>query len=137
MATPAEFRKVALSLPETVEKSHFGNPDFRVNNKIFAGLSDMPQRGSFKLLPDFQRTLLASEPHAFEPAAGAWGRSGWTYVELQQVSVAKLREVLSHSWRLIAPAALVASFERGSASKPSKTTARPRTASKKLAPTRR
>jgi hypothetical protein len=32
--TEAEFRKIALSLPETFEKSHVGHPDFRVR---FAG----------------------------------------------------------------------------------------------------
>jgi hypothetical protein len=35
----ADFRRIALALPEAVEGSHFGNPDFRVGGKIFATLS--------------------------------------------------------------------------------------------------
>ena len=36
--TPEAFRKMALSLPEAVESSHMGHPDFRVGGKIFATL---------------------------------------------------------------------------------------------------
>ena len=37
--TAEEFRKMALSLPQTVEAAHMGHPDFRVGGKIFATLS--------------------------------------------------------------------------------------------------
>jgi hypothetical protein len=37
--TAEEFRKMALSLPETSEAAHMGHPDFRVGGKIFATLS--------------------------------------------------------------------------------------------------
>jgi hypothetical protein len=36
--TPTQPRQLALALPESEEKSHFEQPDFRVRNKIFAGL---------------------------------------------------------------------------------------------------
>src|SRR5436190_22674219 len=35
----ADFRRLALSMPEAAEGSHFGNADFRVGGKIFATLS--------------------------------------------------------------------------------------------------
>ena len=34
--TAADFRRIALNMPEAVEGSHFGNTDFRVGGKIFA-----------------------------------------------------------------------------------------------------
>jgi hypothetical protein len=37
--TPDGFRKLALSLPEAVETSHFNRPDFRVRKKVFATLA--------------------------------------------------------------------------------------------------
>ena len=37
--TGADFRRIALSMPEAVEGAHFGNPDFRVGGKIFATLA--------------------------------------------------------------------------------------------------
>jgi len=34
--TPHAFRRIALSLPEALEASHMGHPDFRVGGKVFA-----------------------------------------------------------------------------------------------------
>ena len=34
-----DFRRLALSLPDTEESSHMGSPDFRVGNRIFATLA--------------------------------------------------------------------------------------------------
>ena len=42
--TAAEFRRIALSLPETAESSHMRHPDFRVAGKIFATLG-YPEKG--------------------------------------------------------------------------------------------
>ena len=36
--TIAEFRRIALSMPEASEGAHMGHPDFRVKGKIFATL---------------------------------------------------------------------------------------------------
>ncbi len=53
--TAEDFRKMALSLPESVESSHMDHPDFRVGGKIFATL-DAPKKGwgMVKLWPDEQ-----------------------------------------------------------------------------------
>ena len=37
--TAADFRRIALSMPEAVKGSHFGNADFRLAGKIFATLA--------------------------------------------------------------------------------------------------
>jgi len=51
--TAAEFRRFALSLPDAIEASHMGHPDFRVGGKIFATLG-YPHRaiGVVILTPD-------------------------------------------------------------------------------------
>ena len=72
------MRKLALSMPDAEERSHFDQPDFRVRNKIFAGLSRDELRATLKLPPELQAALVEDKPEAFVPAAGAWGRSGWT-----------------------------------------------------------
>ena len=33
--TPSDFRRLALSFPETTEQSHMEHPDFRVAGKIY------------------------------------------------------------------------------------------------------
>jgi hypothetical protein len=108
MVTREEFAELALTLPETTPGSHFGQPDFRVRGKIFCGLERTAQRASLKVRKDVQALLIASRPRAFVPAAGFWGESGWTYVELPRVGRDELRELLLDAWRLIAPAQLVA-----------------------------
>ncbi|MFZ5890548.1 MAG: MmcQ/YjbR family DNA-binding protein [Myxococcota bacterium] len=121
MATRAQMRKLALELPETIEKSHFGKADFRVKDKIFAGFAKEEERGYAKLTPTRQAALIAEQPDVFEPAEGAWGRSGWTYVTLPSIAVAPLRHVLREAWELTAPKALLT---RPKAQRPTKRAAR-------------
>jgi hypothetical protein len=116
MVTAAQMRKLALSLPETEERSHFEQPDFRVRNKIFAGLSQDEQLGTLKLPPELQASLIEAHPDVFFPAAGAWGRSGWTRVTLANAELEMLRPLLREAWRSIAPKTLVAA-ESGKAPK--------------------
>jgi len=108
MASAAQMRKLALSMPDVEERSHFEQPDFRVRGKIFAGLSRDGARGTLKLVPEAQAMLLDAKPRAFSAAAGAWGRAGWTYVELARVREAELEGLLLQAWRLVAPKRLVA-----------------------------
>jgi len=101
MVTAAQMRKLALALPGAEERSHFGHPDFRVKNKIFAGLAPDGKRGTLKLTPDTQDIVTSARPAVFVPAAGAWGRSGWTYVVLARTSRAELSRLLDESHRLV------------------------------------
>lgn len=109
MPTAAQMRKLALALPEVEEKSHMNHPDFRVRNKIFASLSADGQRGTLKLTPEIQSTISGDDDAVFTPAPGAWGRSGWTFVDLASVELGVLRDLLAESWQLVAPKNLVAS----------------------------
>ncbi len=111
--TPTTFRRLALSLPEAGEAAHMGHPDFRVRNKIFASLGS-PDRawGTVKLTPEQQEVLLGAEPASFKPAAGAWGRRGWTQVQLAAVDAATLDSALGMAWRNAAPKALVTKHGR-------------------------
>ena len=110
MATASQFRKLALSMPEAEEKSHFEQPDFRVRNKIFAGLSQDQRQGTLKLTPELQEMVMAAKPNGFKPAAGAWGRSGWTHVILPEVEAGALRDLIAEAYRLVAPKRLIASL---------------------------
>lgn len=62
-----------------------GHPDFRVRGKIFATLG-APDRawGVVKLSPRHQQALLESREDAYAPAAGAWGRQGYTKIRLSK-----------------------------------------------------
>jgi hypothetical protein len=92
----ATFRRIALSLPEATEGSHMGHPDFRVGNKVFASLgSGGPDWGTVKLTPEQQQIPLGAEPAVFKPAAGAWGRRGWTHVRPGGADGSRLKSALA------------------------------------------
>jgi len=110
--TSEAFRRMALELPATSEGSHMDHPDFRVGNKIFATIPRPEElRGMVKLTPEQQGSFMEAEPLAFEPAQGAWGRQGCTYVSLEVVKKATLRRALSAAWRNAAPKRLLEDFE--------------------------
>jgi hypothetical protein len=51
-----------------------------------------------KLTPDQQASFIEDHPDAFEPEAGAWGRSGYTRVILKAVDEDTLGEALTLAW---------------------------------------
>jgi hypothetical protein len=113
--TPNNFRRLALSFPETAEKAHMDHPDFRVAGKIFATLG-YPDDGwaMVKLTPIEQEMFVKAQPRVFNPCAGAWGRRGCTNVSLKGVRKPTLRRALEAAWRLAAPKALTRQFDEKS-----------------------
>jgi hypothetical protein len=98
-------RRIALSLPEAVEKSHFGKADFRVRDRIFATLPDQG-RAVVKLTLEQQDIMCEAEPTIFRPVEGAWGRKGWTAVHLPAANEETLQSALTTAWRNVAPKSL-------------------------------
>ena len=109
--TAKEFRKLALALPQTTEESHMGHPDFRVGGKIFASLGPDEDWGMVKLPVAEQARLMHIEPDVFQPATGAWGRRGYTIIQLAGADRVTTREALDAAWRNTAPKRLVKEFE--------------------------
>ncbi len=109
--TADEFRDMALGLPEAVEQSHMGHPDFRVKGKIFASLGPDGDWGMAKLTPQQQAEFMAHSPPSFRPARGAWGVKGATIVPLESAPPATVRRALAAAWRNTAPKRLAAAHD--------------------------
>jgi hypothetical protein len=105
--TPAAFQKLALSLPEAIESSHFDVPDFRVGGKIFATAGRIDGRAVLKLTRDQQQMLCEAEPDMFVPVDGGWGRLGWTNLILAKTSAKTAQSALWMAWRNTAPKKLL------------------------------
>lgn len=105
------FRKLALSLPETIESAHMAHPDFRVGGKIFATISPDAQFGMVKLTPPQQAMLIKAEPSVYVPVQGGWGARGATHVRLKPAKAASVREALRLAWRNTAPKKLAEQYE--------------------------
>jgi YjbR len=100
--TAAQFRKIALSLEDTEERSHMGHPDFRKSGKIFATLGYPDKtRAMVKLSPEEQKAFVQRAPDAFVPVKGAWGASGSTSVLLKHADPEMVGEALTVAWRLV------------------------------------
>lgn len=97
--THDEFRQVALSFPETEERSHMNHPDFRVGGKIFATLGPDLTWGMAKLTPEQQQEFLNSHPAVFKPAAGKWGEGGATLITLAEADAELAGEALTLAWQ--------------------------------------
>jgi hypothetical protein len=109
--TPDDFRKLALSFPETEERAHMKHPDFRVAGKIFATLGyQNTDRAMVKVTPMEQEMLVRGEPSVFSPETGAWGRKGCTRVSLKVAKITSIRRALDAAWQLAAPENLSQQF---------------------------
>lgn len=105
--TVDEFRKLALSLPEAIEKEHMNHPDFRVGGRIFASIGPDEEWGMVKLTPEQQQAFLGDKSGAFRPASGTWGKHGSTLVTLDKADEAVVEQALLAAWSNHAPANLV------------------------------
>ncbi len=102
--TAAEFRRIALSLPEAEESAHMSHPDFRVGGKIFATLGYPDAEHGMVILPlEEQARFVQTYPKIFTPAKGAWGKRGSTAVSLAAVDKATLKRAMEIAWRQRAP----------------------------------
>ena len=106
--TGADFRRLALAMPEATEGSHFGNADFRVGGKIFATLSQEKKGyGVLLLSPEEQAGMVEDAPEVFSPVPGGWGLKGSTLVSLSHVTADVLEAALRTAWRKRAPKRLL------------------------------
>lgn len=102
--TAAEFRRIALSLPEAEESTHMSHPDFRVGGKIFATLGyPDSDHGMVILPPEEQARFVQSHPKVFTLAKGVWGKRGSTAVSLSEVDKTTLKRAMEIAWRKRAP----------------------------------
>lgn len=96
--TANDFRRVVLDLVDVVEGAHMGHPDFRVNGRVFASL--FAAGATVKLTPEEQARLMDESRGAFSPASGAWGRQGWTSIDLAVADPELVGEAATIAWQL-------------------------------------
>ena len=112
------LRKLCLALPESHEVEAWGEPTFRVRNKLFAMYaSASTHHGSgraavwLKAGPGNQGLMVQANPKRFfvPPYVGP---SGWVGVWLDgPVDWGELRDLLCDSYRLVAPKRLSAALQ--------------------------
>jgi hypothetical protein len=118
------LRKLCLAFPEAHEVEAWGEPIFRVRNKIFAMYASAnTHHGAgrpavwLKSLPEHQAQILRADPNCFfkPPYVGV---SGWIGIWLDGViDWEDLHEFVEEAYRLIAPKRVVAAWDAARATK--------------------
>ena len=98
MVSIKTFRELALALDNAVEQPHFEKTSFRVNKKIFATLDSKNKRVVVKLAEIEQSVFCSFDKSIIYPVEGAWGKQGWTVVELDKVRKTMLVDALTSSY---------------------------------------
>lgn len=99
--TPTDIATIALSLPGTVESSHFGKRDFRAP-KVFLSLPT-DDTANLNLTPDQQLMFLGLYPSEFSALPNTWGQRGWTVLHLDKCDQATARMAVESAWKNVAP----------------------------------
>ncbi|MFI0155711.1 MmcQ/YjbR family DNA-binding protein [Streptomyces lydicus] len=110
MIDSADVRRIALSLPETVEKEAWAMPTFRVAGKMFVTVPDDETSFAVRCPVHERKELIAAEPEKFwVPPHEA--SSAWVRVRLAELDdMDELRDILVDSWKQAAPPRLLETF---------------------------
>ena len=113
----ARLRKLCLALPEAHEVEAWGEPTFRVRNKLFAMYADAENHHGAgrpavwcKAGPGNQALMVKSDPDRFfvPPYVGP---RGWIGIRLDRnPDWAEIGELMKDAYRLVAPKRLLSSI---------------------------
>ncbi|AKT43845.1 MmcQ/YjbR family DNA-binding protein [Chondromyces crocatus] len=118
------MREICLSLPDTKETLTWGEPHFRVGEKIFAGCGEGKGVVSIGFKLEMEHALDIIQDPRFTKAPYV-GHKGWVSMDAAGItSWDEVRELIHESYRLIAPKKSLAKL--GTDEAPSATTARNR-----------
>ena len=110
-----KMRAICLALPDTKETLTWGQPHFRVGEKIFAGCGEEKGRAviGFKLDMDHADAII-QDPRFWR--APYVGHKGWVSMDASGVDDwNEVRPLVLESYRLIAPRRTVAKLDGGAA----------------------
>jgi hypothetical protein len=113
-------RKILLALPEATEKLAWGEPTFRVRDKMFGQYDNNHHNAGrvgiwFKSTLEAQEMYVSADPERYYVPPYVGGK-GWVGVRLDvDVDWDAFEEIAAEAWRLSAPKKLLATFDAGAA----------------------
>ncbi|KYP16360.1 MAG: hypothetical protein A1D16_17005 [Flavihumibacter sp. CACIAM 22H1] len=100
----------ALQFEEVDLSPHFEKESFRVKKKIFATLNPVKKLATVKLNQIDQSVFCAIDSAVLFPVPGAWGKQGWTHINLKTVKNALLLDILTSAYCTVAPPKLALKY---------------------------
>lgn len=113
--TAAQLKKIALSFPETSEKTSYGKPAFAVGKKFFTRLR--AEDNSIVLVVDDMHTrdmMLELDPKTYF-ITDHYKDYPSVLVRMERITQDELCAMLERRWRKIAPKKLMAAMDRPAA----------------------
>jgi len=105
-----DVRRIALSLPLTVEKELWNHPTFHVAGKMYITVPDDQTSFAVRCPKEERSELIAAEPEKFwvppHEANSAWVRARLAALE----DIDELYDILVDSWKQAAPPLLADDF---------------------------
>lgn len=99
MLSPETVRTLALEMENVQEQPHHQVTSFRFRNKIFATLNVPENRACLKLSAVDQDVFCAIQKSIFYPVPNAWGKYGWTLVDLTRVKKKIFKDAMQCAYR--------------------------------------
>ena len=106
-----EVTSFALSFEMTDETQHHEIISFRAKKKIFATLNKPENRACLKLSLIDQDVFSTTNPGVIYPVPNAWGKYGWTLVNLAKVKKVVFKDAMTCAYCNVAPAALADKYK--------------------------
>ena len=110
MATLADVRAIAMSLPRTSEHLIRDHVKFRVGRIVYASVSPDEERLGFGFPKEERAALVASLPETFMMPLPSDERYQWVRARLAALDVDELRELLIDAWCMCVPKKVAASY---------------------------
>jgi len=111
-ATEEDVGRIALTLPEVIEKPSYNTPGFRVKDKLFLRIRNEAEGGLMVFVADLgeKEALLVSDPGKFFTTPHYDGYPT-VLVRLPAIEVKELTELITDSWRVKAPNRVLKAYE--------------------------
>jgi YjbR len=99
MLTAKRALELVRELPDLTEYDHFGSNAFKGKGSTFVTVWETKNTANLRLSPEEQRRFVMLDGEGFVEIDNAWGRQGWTTVNLEFVDEAAFREALTSAWQ--------------------------------------
>ncbi len=111
MATAEDVRRIATSLPRTVERLVRDRVKFNVGRIVYLALSRDERTLGFAYPKEERAHLVASDPEKFALPSKGDMRYHWVRLRLDAVDVDELRELIVDGWRMVVPKKVAAAYD--------------------------
>ena len=102
MITSETFEKMALSFPNTGQKSHFDRIGYNVIGKrMFATYLSEQNTANIFLTPDEQAIFCKMDSKNIYPVPNKWGENGATTFDLNKVAIELVNEALISAYEYV------------------------------------